>query len=153
MIPMPRRTQRIIMGDADDMRKNLSKRKSAQAAAYPLTPGPTNEWADNVVEFPIKPYGKLIWLRDTLKDAFANIIIEEDGLLLSVQAGARPRLWIDGSGWVDTCGSGAALRFVLNTRRGRETLLESDSLPMLADISAHYVAARIVKSSRLERLV
>jgi hypothetical protein len=103
------------------------------------------EKSDVVVELRDAEQARLELLADALQGVSDALPPEHDQLLVGVLPGQTPRFWVDATSFVMMGRDKRHYAFVKDTRLGRTTLAESDSIDEIADAVTRYVAERIVE--------
>lgn len=78
---------------------------------------------------------------------------KQDAFTFAMLPGKPPRFWVDLTSFVVMTDSGQTFHFLKDTRDGRITLFESDSLEDTANAVTDYVAERIVQQRADGRIV
>ncbi|MTI18983.1 hypothetical protein E1162_17205 [Rhodobacteraceae bacterium RKSG542] len=106
------------------------------------------ERADVVVGLQESERARLEMLGDELIDVFKEVPEDDDQFSFQIVTGTQPRLWIDITSHVVMARDRQTYRFVKDTRLGRATLLESNSVDDMADYITEYIAERILERDK-----
>ena len=87
---------------------------------------------------------RLEMLRDAIGPVLAQIPADVDTFDVGLMPGLHPRLFIDMIAFVEMGHDKRLYRFVQDTRHARVTLAESESLDVLVDAVAAYLARRLI---------
>jgi hypothetical protein len=93
-------------------------------------------------------HARLDILRDRLQPIFDEIPEDCDMFDLGLAPGARPRLFIDMIGFIELARDGRSYRFLQDSRHGRLSLCETDSIDVIARAVADYIARRLVEREK-----
>ncbi|OBS51750.1 hypothetical protein [Methylosinus trichosporium] len=87
-------------------------------------------------------------LRDHLAPVLAQVPKDCDLFDVGLTHGERPRLFIDHVGFIEMGRDRRSYRFLQDTRHGRVTIGESESVATLVDAVTEYIAHRLVERER-----
>jgi hypothetical protein len=87
-------------------------------------------------------------LRDHLAPVLAQVPKDCDLFDVGLTHGERPRLFIDHVGFIEMGRDRRVYRFLQDTRHGRVTIGESESVATLVDAVTEYIAHRLVERER-----
>jgi len=104
--------------------------------------------SDAVEDLRDAEYARLDLLRERLVPIFDEIPDDCDMFDLGLAPGPRPRLFVDMIGFVELAHDRRSYRFLQDTRFGRLTLAESESIDTIAHSVADYVARRLVEREK-----
>jgi hypothetical protein len=93
-------------------------------------------------------HARLDILRERLQPIFDEIPEDCDIFDLGLAPGARPRLFIDMIGFIELGRDGRSYRLLQDSRHGRLTLCETDSIDVIARAVADYIARRLVEREK-----
>lgn len=112
--------------------------------ASPVPSGLAKKFADK-----LRGQTRLDALAQSLRSVYAEIPkvakARQDAFTFALLPGKPPRFWIDLTSFVVMTDGGQYFHFMKDTRDGRVTLFESDSLEDTANAVTDYVAERIVQ--------
>lgn len=91
---------------------------------------------------------RLEMLSDALAPVLAQLPSDCDIFDVGVAPSERPRLFIDQLGFVELDRDGRTYRFLQDTRHGRVTLRESDSIDDLVEGITSYIAHRLIEREK-----
>ncbi len=100
---------------------------------------------DVVVELREAEQARLELLVEALEGVFDDLPQDHEQLLVGLLPGRPPRYWVDATAFVQMGRDKRQYQFVKDTRLGRTTLAESNSVEAIADSVTRYVAERIVE--------
>jgi len=92
--------------------------------------------------------GRLALLESALKPVVAQAPPEVDLFDLALTRGDHPRLFVDMIAFVDMAHDRRTYRFLQDTRNGRISIAESQSVEAIAAAVANYVARRLIERER-----
>ncbi len=91
---------------------------------------------------------RLEMLAEALTPVLAQAPKDCDIFDVAIAPGATPRLFIDQIGFVEMAGDRRSYRFLQDTRHGRITLIESDSVETVVEAITDYIAHRLIERER-----
>ncbi|MBE7219946.1 MAG: hypothetical protein INR64_15865 [Caulobacteraceae bacterium] len=92
--------------------------------------------------------GRLELLEEALEPLLAQIPEDVDLFDVGLMPGAHPRLFVDMIGFVEMSRDARTYRLVQDTRHGRKTIAQSDSVARMVDAVTDYVARRLVERDK-----
>lgn len=92
--------------------------------------------------------GRLELLEEALEPLLAQIPEDVDLFDFGLMPGAHPRLFVDMIGFVEMSRDARTYRLVQDTRHGRKTIAQSDSVARMVDSVTDYVARRLVERDK-----
>jgi hypothetical protein len=98
-----------------------------------------------VVDLREAEQARLELLAEALEGVFQDLPQDHEQLLLGILPGEPPRFWVDATSFVVMGRDKRQYQFAKDTRLGRTTLAESNSVEVIADAVTRYVAERIVE--------
>jgi hypothetical protein len=101
-----------------------------------------------VVDLHDAEVARLELLNEALDPLFAEIPAEIDLFDRGISRGETPRLWIDAIAHVAMGRDKRIYRFLQDTRYGRKVLVESVSIPEVAEVVTRYIAQRLIERER-----
>lgn len=97
-----------------------------------------------VVPFPRSSHTKLVQLAQNLKQQFISLgLTDFDPFVLRVEPGAHPRLWVDGTAYVEFTGVEGGYRVVLENAFENRITLETNDFDSITAFVGHYITARL----------
>jgi hypothetical protein len=101
-----------------------------------------------VVDLHDAEVARLELLNEALDPLFAEIPTEIDLFDRGISRGETPRLWVDAIAHVAMGRDKRIYRFLQDTRYGRKVLVESVSIPEVAEVVTRYIAQRLIERER-----
>lgn len=92
--------------------------------------------------------GRLEVLHEALRPLLAQIPAEVDYFDVGIMPGVNPRLFVDMIGFVEMGRDPRLYRFFQDTRHGRVTLAESESVDRIVEAVTQYVARRLLERDK-----
>ncbi len=106
------------------------------------------ERSDVIIDLREAEIARLELLQDALADVFDELPPENDLLECAMIPGNPPRLWIDVLAYVVMGRDKRTYRFVMDSRYGRQVILETVNLEEMSQRITDYVAHRILERER-----
>lgn len=106
------------------------------------------ERTEAIAELRAAEIARLEMLQDALEPLLAEIPPNIDLFDIAIMPGAHPRLFIDMIGFVEIARDRRSYRFVQDTRHGRISLAESQSIDKTIDAITDYMAHRLLEREK-----
>lgn len=126
----------------------LDQRMASLALALRRARVESAEQSASVSDLRAAEIGRLEILADALQPILDQAPRDCDIFDLAISPGERPRLFLDQIGFVEMDRDRRTYRLLQDTRHGRVTLCESESLDEVVDAATDYIAHRLIEREK-----